>query len=330
MGCCFSCGSSNESSNPSKETVYKFENEGFDKSVSKKQPTANVSDTTAQSKKKELVIPNISVTLASSEIHATGVENEGYEPSSGVLGLDDYEEYPNYEPLRRMSADIREQKKKDEEKALREKEAQITKMENEESHSDQVTKEQNDHCTKGNDENMKKDSLQSCLKGSRKRDDSEASFNTVYHTVMEPSEEIVKINEEDIPSKTTITVEVHSSSSNSSDSELPQASTIELPEDASRKFSQLAPAPKDSPLAHQVGQFSVTPTEGQASPKSSLSLKPTAVHSQLSSLRKENTISVEEESTSRKFSQLAPAPSNSPHAVQVGGKFTMIPTEAKH
>ena len=105
---------------------------------------------------------------------------------------------------------------------------------------------------------------------------------------------------------------------------MPIASTIELPEDASRKFSQLAPAPKDSPLSQQVGQFSVTPTEGQSNTASPTSLKPALLHGQLSSLRQE------EDYTSRKFSQLAPAPSNSPHAVQVGGKFTMIPTEAKH
>ena len=307
MGCCFSCGSdSNEISNNSKETVYKFDNPGFDKPPSQKAPISNVSDSASQYKKKQIVVPNISVTPASPEIIETGIENQGYNPNSGDLGLDEYEEYPNYEPLRRMSADIREQKEK-EEKAKREKEAQISKVEPEETKAVNDTKVQNDNCSK--------------------QKDSEASFNTVYHTAKEASEEAPKINEEVVASKTTVTVEVHSSSSDTSSSELPQASTIELPEDASRKFSQLAPAPKDGPLSQQVGQFSVTPTEGsgQASPISSTAnLKAADLHSQL------NVLAVEEEFASRKFSQLAPAPSNSPHAVQVGGKFTMIPTEAKH
>ena len=152
----------------------------------------------------------------------------------------------------------------------------------------------------------------------------------MYHTATEPSHENANIDKEGVDSKTTVTVEVHSSSSNSSISELPQASTIELPDDASRKFSQLAPAPKDGPLSQQVGQFSVTPTEGQASSAAPTSVNPATQHSQFSALGQDSLISVGDDPTSRKFSQLAPAPSNSPHAVQVGEKFTMIPTEAKH
>ena len=330
MGCCFSCGSSsNEISKSSKETVYKFDNEAFDKPSSNKVPISKVSDIAKEYKKKELVVPNISVTPASPEIIETGLENKAYNPS-GDLRLDDYEEYPNYEPLRRMSADIREQKQKEEEKARREKEAQDMKIKSEESEVINDTKVQSDDCNKEKGENRSKDSLQASTKESRKRDDSEASFTTVYHTATEPSHENANIDKEGVDSKTTVTVEVHSSSSNSSSSELPQASTIELPEDASRKFSQLAPAPKDGPLSQQMGQFSVTPTEGQASSASPTSVNPATQSGQFSSLGQDSLISVVDESTSRKFSQLAPAPSNSPHAVQVGEKFTMIPTEAKH
>ena len=113
MGCCFSCGdSSNEISNNSKETVFKFDNKSFDHPSPKENPITNVPNLTKENKKKELVVPNISVTPASPEIIETGLDNKAYNPS-GDLRLDDYEEYPNYEPLRRMSADIREQKQKD-------------------------------------------------------------------------------------------------------------------------------------------------------------------------------------------------------------------------
>ena len=122
----------------------------------------------------------------------------------------------------------------------------------------------------------------------------------------------------------TVTVQVHSElDHNVSPKGLPLASTIALPEDASRKFSQLAPAPKDNPLALKVGQFSVTPTEGKSDLQEENIDKPC-------SIPEHRTLQIEDAAASRKFSQLAAAPSNSPHAIQVGQKFTMIPTEKKH
>ena len=51
MGCCFSCGSSsNEISKSSKETVYKFDNEAFDKPSCNEVPISNISDTAKEYK----------------------------------------------------------------------------------------------------------------------------------------------------------------------------------------------------------------------------------------------------------------------------------------
>ena len=168
------------------------------------------------------------------------------------------------------------------------------------------------------------DTIESYDKGQRHREDSGTSFSTVYHTVVEPSEEIKTIEEEGMPVKTTVQVQVHSESGEKvSPDSLPEASTIALPEDASRKFSQLAPAPKDNPLALKVGQFSVTPTEGKSDLTEENIDRPC-------SIPEHKTLQIEDAAASRKFSQLAAAPSNSPHAIQVGQKFTMIPTEKKH
>ena len=344
MGCCFSCSDSSESPDASKEVVYKYDNTGFSNPGGEK-PIASVSDIATEYRKKDLVIPNISVTLASPEIIDSGVKNENYHSGSGEqnsafdftdgndchhgnLNIDDYEEYPHYEPLRRMSADVRERKEKEAKAAARiqkENEAQTLKAENDKDQPECNIKVQNEQPHKNLENNCGEqinvmDSIEPYAIGKRKRDDSDSSFSTVYHTAIGPSDVIGKISEEEVPTQTTVTVEIHSASrEGTSNKGLPQATTIELPDEASRKFSQLAPAPKNNPLAHQVGQFSVTPTEGQSSPTSS---KPTSIQ--------ENILMVDDDAISRKFSQLAPAPSNSPHAVQVGGKFTMIPTEADH
>ena len=342
MGCCFSCGDSSESPDASKDTVYKYDNDGFTNPGGQK-PISSVSDIAKEYRKKELVIPNISVTLASPEITDIGVQNENYRAGAqnsgfdftdgndghhGNLNIDDYEEYPHYEPLRRMSADVREQKEKEAKEAARiqkENEAQILKTEDDKDQPKASTKVQNDQQHNSLENNCGEqikvmDSIEPYPIGKRKRDDSDTSHGTVYHTAMGPSDEMGKISEEEIPTQTTVTVQIQSASKEgTSNKRLPEATTIELPDEASRKFSQLAPAPKNNPLAHQVGQFSVTPTEGQSPPTPS---KPRLIQ--------ENILVIDDEAISRKFSQLAPAPSNSPHAVQVGGKFTMIPTEADH
>jgi predicted transcriptional regulator len=348
MGCCFSSSDSSENPDASKETVYKYDNDGFTNPGGEK-PIASVSDIANEYRKKELVIPNISVTLASPEIIDNGVPTENYPSGSGEqnsafdftdgddchhgnLNIDDYEEYPHYEPLRRMSADVRERKEKEAKEAARikkENEAQILKAENDHAQLEANTKVQNDQQDNNLENNCGEqinvmDSIEPYQIGKRKRDDSDTSFNTVYHTATGPSDEIWNISEEEFPTETTVTVEIHSIlRKGTSNKGLPKTTTIELPDEASRKFSQLAPAPKNNPLSHQVGQFSVTPTEGQSSSTSSpTSSKPGSIT--------ENILMVDDDAISRKFSQLAPAPSNSPHAIQVGGKFTMIPTEADH
>ena len=334
MGCCFSCGSSDEGSENAKETVYKYDNSGFTNPVIQS-PIATVSDVAKDYLKQDglnkdgeiRVIPKISVTLATTETNENVIENEHYYgPGSGLdncafdytdggkLNLDDYEEYPNYEPLRRMSADIREQKEKEAaRRILKEKDAQIERNEENAGAS-------------GFNEKVQIDKEPNNLEANGNVDLTTTSVGTVYHTAMGVPKENAEIDEEGLATKTTVTVEVHSTSRmDAAKSELPQASTIELPEDASRKFSQLAPAPKNNPLATKLGQFSITPTEGQVNAN-----KATAVQNPSFSLEPENTLSVIDEASSRKFSQLPPAPSNSPHAVQVGEKFTMIPTEADH
>ena len=365
MGCCFSsCESSEASKDDSKETVYKYDNSGFAHPVIKDEPVATVSNLSKEYQTKDrlgitdskLIIPKISVTLASPETNDNVVENEPYRPKLGLdnsafdspdggnktLNLDDFEEYPYYEPLRRMSADIREQKEKEAARIREQKEKEAARIEKEKeaiaaanidntniriATSNKVQNEGEDVIvpTKDDvDQHGKPNSIEPYKTGQRHREDSDTSFGTVYHTVVEPSEEIDMIEEEGMPVKTTVTVQVHlESGQNSFADSLPQASTIALPEDASRKFSQLAPAPKDNPLALKVGQFSVTPTEGKSDLTEENIDRPC-------SIPEHKTLQIEDAAASRKFSQLAAAPSNSPHAIQVGQKFTMIPTEKKH
>ena len=89
------------------------------------------------------------------------------------------------------------------------------------------------------------------------------------------------------------------------------ASLDVLPDEASRKFSQLDPAPIDSPNAKMVGSFAVIPTE---KPKDVEPMKPVA------------SLDVLSDEASRRFSKLEPAPIDSPSAKQVGS-FSVIPTE---
>ena len=366
MGCCFSCCDSGEASKDDpKETVYKYDNAGFGHTVIKDEPVATISNLSKEYQTKDrlgitdskLIIPKISVTLASPETNDNAVENEPYRPKLGLdnsafdspdggnktINLDDFEEYPYYEPLRRMSADIREQKQKEAARIREQEEKEAARIEKEKEAIAAANMDTTNNrietnnkvqsgggnyvvATKDNvDENGKPiDSIELYTTGKRHREDSDTSFSTVYHTVAEPSEEIETIQEEGMPVKTTVTVQVHSElDQNIKSNELPQASTIALPEDASRKFSQLAPAPKDNPLALKVGQFSVTPTEGKSDLTEEAIDRPC-------SMPEHRTLQIQDASASRKFSQLAAAPSNSPHAIQVGQKFTMIPTEKTH
>ena len=121
------------------------------------------------------------------------------------------------------------------------------------------------------------------------------------------------------------------------------ASLPALTEDDSRRFSKLAPAPADSPHAKQVGTFSVIPTEKK---KSIRQLEDVSINVPLdmetiviklsdqipSAVKPEPkpiaSLSVLSDEASRKFSQLAPAPTDSPHSKQIG-TFSVIPTEKK-
>ncbi|XP_059085438.1 organic cation transporter protein-like isoform X2 [Tigriopus californicus] len=133
----------------------------------------------------------------------------------------------------------------------------------------------------------------------------------------------------------------------------PKTATI-VPKAPSKKFSQIGPAPKDSPLAKHIGSFVAIPTEGQLAettkvvkaddedksrrfsklapaPKDSPLAKrignfvtiPTETHVS------ETGLGVKVEEKSRRFSKLPPAPIDSQHAVKMGSKFTMIPTEVE-
>ena len=82
----------------------------------------------------------------------------------------------------------------------------------------------------------------------------------------------------------------------------------------SRRFSQLPPASVDSPNAVKVGKFGVVPTPEVKSPVS------------LSPLGRLLVASAQEEK-SRRFSKLPPASVDSPNAVKLGSKFTMISRE---
>ena len=85
-------------------------------------------------------------------------------------------------------------------------------------------------------------------------------------------------------------------------------------EEKSRRFSQLPPASVDSPNAVKVGKFGVVPTPEVKSPVS------------LSPLGRLLVASAQEEK-SRRFSKLPPASVDSPNAVKLGSKFTMISRE---
>ena len=166
-------------------------------------------------------------------------------------------EYPEYEPLRRLSQDLREAKKREEEEALK-------------------------------------------------------AFDNIDGGAPIIQDEV-----------TPKVVE-----NTSSTRKKPVAGLTVLADNASRKFSQLAPAPTDSPNAKKVGFFSIIPTEKKRSlPASDVS------DQDVKSLEKQYekpvaSLAVLSNEASRKFSQLAPAPTDSPHAKKIG-TFSIIPTERR-
>lgn len=86
----------------------------------------------------------------------------------------------------------------------------------------------------------------------------------------------------------------------------PSRSPNIVPKAPSKKFSQIGPAPKDSPLAKHIGSFVAIPVEAQLP---------------------DSKLEVEADDKSRRFSKIAPAPKDSPLAKTIGN-FTTIPTEA--
>ena len=82
----------------------------------------------------------------------------------------------------------------------------------------------------------------------------------------------------------------------------------------SRRFSQLPPASVDSPNAVKVGKFGVVPT-----PEKSQSPRLSPVGRLL--------LAEAQAEKSRRFSKLPPASVDSPNAVKLGSKFTMISRE---
>merc|ERR1711879_691427 len=102
----------------------------------------------------------------------------------------------------------------------------------------------------------------------------------------------------------------------------------------SRKFSQLPPASAESPLAVKMGsKFTMIPTDVR---RQSIKEEDEGTHDKR--INKADTqppphkliaqlITEELKERSRRFSQLPPASEDSPNAVKMGSKFTMIPTD---
>ena len=95
-------------------------------------------------------------------------------------------------------------------------------------------------------------------------------------------------------------------------------------EKSSRRFSKLPPAPRDSPNAKTVGHFAVIPTLQEEDTHEAPSGQPEAAEIILTPV----TMLDLHNEKSRRFSQLPPASSDSPNAVKLGSKFTMIPRDA--
>ena len=124
-------------------------------------------------------------------------------------------------------------------------------------------------------------------------------------------------------------------------------------EEKSRRFSQLPPAPTDSPNAVKVGNFAVIPTIENTTSETVPSTTPNTQFEtseyQTKSDEKENhiikiaepdntekkselvlspgSLAVSNSEKSRRFSKLPPADVDSPNAVKLGSKFTMISRE---
>lgn len=128
---------------------------------------------------------------------------------------------------------------------------------------------------------------------------------------------------------------------NIQDDPAPPALVVQHADEKSRRFSQLPPARIESPGAKTIGSFAVIPTL-QNNPEEGLepvltssissttpptSTAPTTSTTPTSDASLGVTLSAGAAEKSRRFSKLPPASTDSPNAVKLGSKFTMIPTE---
>ena len=102
-------------------------------------------------------------------------------------------------------------------------------------------------------------------------------------------------------------------------------------EGKSRRFSKLPPAAKNDPNAAKVGHFAITKTpevQIKSENKEDQIMTITDIADNKDELvLSPGSLAVNNSEKSRRFSKLPPADKDSPHAVKLGSKFTMISRE---
>lgn len=101
-------------------------------------------------------------------------------------------------------------------------------------------------------------------------------------------------------------------------------------EERSRRFSKLPPAPSNSPNAVKMGKFGVIPTPDKIVKETSMPeniVEEVEVNPMPEKTVKEASLTPTSSEKSRRFSKLPPANVDSPNAVKLSSKFTMIPQE---
>ena len=106
-------------------------------------------------------------------------------------------------------------------------------------------------------------------------------------------------------------------------------------EEKSRRFSKLPPAAKNDPNAARIGHFAITKTpEFQTKSENEedqimtlAALVPEITDNQNELVLSPGSLAVNNSEKSRRFSKLPPADKDSPNAVKLGSKFTMISRE---
>ena len=106
-------------------------------------------------------------------------------------------------------------------------------------------------------------------------------------------------------------------------------------EEKSRRFSKLPPAAKNNPDASKVGHFAITKTpefQTKSENKEDQIMTLTEPVQDIVDNKDElvlspGSLAVNNSEKSRRFSKLPPADKDSPNAVKLGSKFTMISRE---